>query len=282
MLAYLFPGQGSQARGMGENLFEQFSDYTAQADEVLDYSIRQLCLEDAQGNLNKTQYTQPALYVVNALTYLKTIEDTAQKPDYVAGHSLGEFSALFAAGVFDFTTGLKLVKKRGELMSQAQGGGMAAVIGLQQQELTKVLQDNQLSTVTVANYNSYQQLVISGPRTDIESAQTILSALPKVNFITLTVSGAFHSSYMLTAQQDFSDFIQDLEFNTPHIPVIANVDAVPYHPAVIKTNIINQMTQPVEWTKTIEFLQEKPGILFKEIGPGSVLSGLLRRINNKK
>ncbi len=133
MLAYLFPGQGAQTRGMGADLFEQFSKYTAQADEFLGYSIQALCIEDVDQKLNKTQYTQPALYVVNALMYLKTLEETQQKPDYVAGHSLGEYNALFASGVFDFMTGLSLVQKRGELMSQAQNGGMTAVLGLKRE-----------------------------------------------------------------------------------------------------------------------------------------------------
>src|SRR5205823_13876450 len=126
MLAYIFPGQGSQTRGMGGNLFDDFPELTAQADAILGYSIKKLCLEDPNQELNQTQFTQPALFVVNALTFLKK----NQKPDYVAGHSLGEYNALFAAEVFDFATGLNLVKKRGELMSEAKNGGMAAVIGL--------------------------------------------------------------------------------------------------------------------------------------------------------
>ena len=130
MLAYVFPGQGSQVVGMGKDLFDEFKEYVDAADEILGYSIKELCLEDPNGVLGLTQYTQPALYVVNALTYLKEVKTTGVKPDFVAGHSLGEYDALFAAGVFDFATGLKLVQKRGELMSQAKGGGMAAVLGL--------------------------------------------------------------------------------------------------------------------------------------------------------
>lgn len=282
MHAYIFPGQGSQKPGMGKGLFEQFSDYTAQADAVLGYSIQELCLEDASQRLNNTQYTQPALYVVNALSYLNALAQGQPKPDYVAGHSLGEYNALFAAGVFDFATGLMLVKKRGELMSQVQGGGMAAVLGMQEDELLTTLQDNNLPAISIANYNSYQQLVISGPKADIERAQTVFARLPHVSLILLSVSGAFHSSYMLDAQQAFADFLHPVRFAIPAIPVIANVNAAPYHPAVIKANLINQITQPVFWTKTIEYLQTKPEICFQEIGPGTVLSGLLRRINNKQ
>lgn len=130
MTVYLFPGQGSQMIGMGKQLFEMYSELTEMADDILDYSIRRLCLEDPYKQLNQTQYTQPALYIVSALTYLDDIQQLGQKPDYVAGHSLGEYTALFAAEVFDFDSGLKLVQKRGELMSKASGGGMAAVVGL--------------------------------------------------------------------------------------------------------------------------------------------------------
>ncbi|MFJ1268712.1 ACP S-malonyltransferase [Legionella lytica] len=281
MLAYMFPGQGSQKQGMGQELFAQFPEYTAQADALLGYSIRALCLEDAQQQLNNTQYTQPALYVVNAFSYLKTLVDGQPKPDYVIGHSLGEYNALFAAGVFDFATGLALVKKRGELMSQMHGGGMAAVVGLSSQELTSLLEEQGLSGVKIANYNSYQQMVISGPQADIQRAQPLFTGMSKVSFIPLSVSGAFHSLYMLSAQQAFAEFIQDMEFATPSIPVIANVDAAPYHPAVIKSNLIQQIAQPVLWTKTIEYLQAKPNMQFQEIGPGTVLRGLLRRITNK-
>ncbi len=208
--------------------------------------------------------------------------DTQEEPDYVAGHSLGEYNALFAGGVFDFTTGLTLVKKRGELMSQAQGGGMAAVLGLKWDALNQILQDKKLSTITVANYNSYQQLVISGPKSDIARAQATLTTLTGVSFILLPVSGAFHSPFMLSAQQEFSTFLNSFEFAIPRLPIIANVNATPYHPAVIKTNLIQQITHPVEWTKTIEYLQTKPAITLKEVGPGTVLSGLVRRIQNNQ
>ncbi|CAM4459523.1 MAG: Polyketide biosynthesis malonyl CoA-acyl carrier protein transacylase PksC [Legionella sp.] len=281
MLAYMFPGQGSQKRGMGQDLFEQFPEYTAQADALLGYSIRALCLEDTQQQLNNTQYTQPALYVVNAFSYLKTLADGQPKPDYVIGHSLGEYNALFAAGVFDFVTGLALVKKRGELMSQMQGGAMAAVVGLCDQELTALLDEQGLSGIRIANYNSYQQMVISGPQADIQRAQPLFAGMDKVSFIPLSVSGAFHSLYMLGAQQAFAEFVHDIEFATPSLPVIANVDAAPYHPAVVKNNLIQQIAQPVLWTKTIDYLQTKPNMQFQEIGPGTVLSGLLRRINNR-
>ncbi|MBF0103655.1 MAG: acyltransferase domain-containing protein, partial [Desulfobacterales bacterium] len=135
MLTFVFPGQGSQKTGMGESLFDEYKELTAQADEILGYSIKQLCLENLENNLQKTQFTQPALYVVNALSYLKKLDEVGKKPDFVAGHSLGEYNALLAANAFDFETGLKLVQKRGELMSKAIGGGMAAVIGFNRDQI---------------------------------------------------------------------------------------------------------------------------------------------------
>jgi malonyl CoA-acyl carrier protein transacylase len=281
MRTFLFPGQGSQIPGMGDDLFDIFPEYTKQADTILGYSLRELCLEDKKNQLQNTQYTQPALFVVNALTYLKRLEETKQKPDYVAGHSLGEYNALFAAQVFDFTTGLELVKKRGELMSLAKDGAMAAIIGLSHEEITNALKEDEFSAITIANYNSYQQFVISGSRADIEKAQRTW-APKKIHFITLPVGGAFHSPFMQEAQQVFSDFVKNFKFATPCLPVIANINAKPYHPAITQINLVNQITDPVRWIETIEFLQSKPDMEFQEIGPGKVLSGLVNRIKNKQ
>lgn len=278
MLAYLFPGQGSQKKGMGSDLFDRFKDYTAAADEILGYSIKSLCCEDEGGQLNQTQYTQPALYTVNALSYFDTIQTTGIKPDYVAGHSLGEYNALLAAEVFDFATGLRLVKKRGELMSQAEGGGMAAVIGLRREALPSLLDRAGLTSLSVANYNAYEQMVLTGLKTDIEKAEQVFAAESGVRYVPLPVSGAFHSPYMAKAQEAFADFLEDFHFQTPRRPVIANINARPYHPAVIKTNLTRQISQSVEWTRTIELLQSKPNSQLQEIGPGKVLTNLLQRI----
>jgi len=282
MLAYLFPGQGSQVKGMGKELFDLYPEYTAQSDDILGYSIKELCLEDPEQQLNQTQFTQPAIYTVNALAYLKAKEELGGLPDYVAGHSLGEYNALFAAEVFDFATGLTLVKKRGEVMKHAKNGGMAAIIGMQQQDLIQVLQEHDLTTVTLANHNSYRQLVISGPQNDIERTQTLLSDKSAVRVIPLAVSGAFHSPYMLSAQQEFAKYIETFEFAAPKIPVIANIDAKPYHPIITKSNLINQITSSVEWVKTMEFLLGKEQMNFKEVGPGTVLTSLMHKIKNKQ
>ncbi len=170
MLTFVFPGQGSQFKGMGAGLFDEFQDLTRQADDILGYSIEELCLEDPNHQLGKTQFTQPALYTVSALSYLKKMKESGREPDYAAGHSLGEYNALFAAGCFDFETGLQLVKKRGELMSKAAPGGMAAVLGFTAEQVKEVLSDYHLTGIDIANHNSPSQIVIAGTKQDIEKA----------------------------------------------------------------------------------------------------------------
>ncbi|CQR73474.1 Polyketide biosynthesis malonyl CoA-acyl carrier protein transacylase BaeC [Sporomusa ovata DSM 2662] len=282
MIAYIFPGQGSQTKGMGGTLFEEFKQLTMQADGVLGYSIKELCLEDPQSKLSQTQYTQPALYIVNALSYLHKIQETGKKPDFAAGHSLGEYNALFAAGAFDFETGLRVVKKRGELMSQATGGGMAAVIGLDEEQITAVLQQNQLQNIEIANYNSPSQIVISGLKTDIDQAKVVFERIKGVQmFIPLKTSGAFHSRYMTEAKNKFAVFLDNFKFSELAITVIANVYARPYKQSAIKQTLIEQLTSPVKWNESIKNLLSLGEMEFEEIGPGRVLTGLVQRIKRE-
>jgi malonyl CoA-acyl carrier protein transacylase len=167
-IAYLFPGQGSQAKGMGAALFERYADWTAEADAVLGYSMVELCLEDPRNELGQTAFTQPALYVVNAMTWRAFMDDGGAAPAFVAGHSLGEYNALLAAGCFDFGTGLRLVQRRGAMMGEVRGGGMAAVIGLEPAAIAAVLEASDAGRrLDIANFNSFDQTVIAGPTVDI-------------------------------------------------------------------------------------------------------------------
>ena len=278
MKTFIFPGQGSQKKGMGKLFFAEFEDIVKVADAVLGYSIKALCLSNLGRKLNQTEFTQPALYTVNALHYLKKIQEDGKSPDYLAGHSLGEYNALFAAGAFDFATGLQLVKKRGELMSKASGGGMAAIIGLTADRVTGLLQEHSFSGIDVANYNSPSQLILSGEKNQIDQAKKVVEDLG-ARYVYLNVSAAFHSRLMQPAQDEFSSFLQDVTFGELNIPVIANVNAKPYLQNEIKTNLITQITNPVRWSDSMYYLMELGDMDFMEIGPGNVLTKLITKIN---
>ena len=280
-LGFMFPGQGSQAVGMGEGLFDAFPELTHEADQILGYSIRQLCLEDPRGVMVQTEYTQPALFVVNALSYLQRIRTTGVRPGYVLGHSLGEYSALFAAEVFDFATGLRLVQKRGALMAEAKGGGMAAVIGMDAARVTEVLQQAGLNTIDVANHNTPVQTVISGLEREVLSAQSVFTNAGARVFIPLKVSGAFHSRYMANAQQSLRTFMDTLPFSAPRIPVIANVTALPHQVGAIRDLLAQQLVSPVRWVDSIRYLERQGVTTFEELGPGTVLKGMIAAIHAK-
>lgn len=221
----LFTGQGAQYRGMGKGLWEAYPQLTDAASNLLGYSLPELCLDDPQHRLHLTQYTQPALYVVHALHYTRWQEEGG-RAQAAAGHSLGEYAALFAAGSFDFETGLRLVKKRGELMSEASNGAMAAVLGMRTDALRSLLQEQGMDRIDLANLNSPTQTVIAGPVDAINAAEKLLSAR-HIQCIVLNVSAAFHSRYMRAAQQAFGAFLQGFAFKDPRMPVIANATARP-------------------------------------------------------
>jgi malonyl CoA-acyl carrier protein transacylase len=288
MIAFVFPGQGSQKRGMGQGLFDEVREYAAvekDVDAILGYSMRRLCLEDPDNRLKETQFTQPSLYVVNALHYYKAVAD-GTRPAWVAGHSLGEYNALLAAGVFDFLTGLRLVQKRGELMSQARNGGMGAVIGLDPSAITKVLRDNSLTTIDVANFNTPSQTVVSGPVDDIKRAGPLFEQGGAQMYIPLQVSAAFHSRYMADAARAFASFLAPMSFAAPRIPVVANVTAQPYPrdnaSEVVKSLLVDQITQSVRWTDSVRFLLGQGVTQFSEIGPGNVLTRMVQQIQQAK
>lgn len=281
MLTYMFPGQGSQQIGMGKELFEEFPEIISKTDKILGYSIKQLCLEDRDQLLGKTMYTQPALYVVGVLSYLKKVNDTGEKPDFVAGHSLGEYVALFVAGVYDFETGLRIVKKRAELMNSASGGKMAAVIGMSEQEVESLLEKNNLFGIDIANINSPSQVVLSGRAKDIERAQIIFENVGGKKYIVLNVSGAFHSRYMKEAADSFRNFLQQFSFKEMSIPVISNKTARPYKSYEIIDTMVAQITSSVKWTESIRYLMGCGVNRFEQIGPGNILMDLFLKIQQE-
>ncbi|GGX32848.1 ACP S-malonyltransferase [Aquimarina muelleri] len=270
---FVFPGQGSQRKGMGGDLFDEFPVLTKKADKILGYSIKELCLEDPNKQLNKTQYTQPALYVVNALSYQKKIKDGEKKPDFLAGHSLGEYNALQAAGVFSFESGLRLVKKRGELMSKAKNGGMAAILKSSEEQIKEILKEANLA-IDIANLNAPSQIVISGLSEDIAKAQPYFEKANTM-FIPLNTSGAFHSRYMKEAAAEFEKLIKKTRFVKPKIKVIANVTGKVYGFKNIGKHLTDQLSNSVRWSESMTYLLDQGEMEFEELGVGDVLTKLI-------
>ncbi|POZ61206.1 ACP S-malonyltransferase [Chromobacterium alticapitis] len=276
MKIILFPGQGAQFKGMGKALFPRYRALAERASDILGYAIEQLCVEDQDGLLRQTQYTQPALYVVGAMHYQSMLDDGAAEPEFFAGHSIGEYNALLAAGAFDFATGLRLVQKRGALMAQASGGGMAAVIGLDSVKLQALLEQRQLREIDLANFNTPSQTVIAGPREALQTFEKIV-ADAGARLVPLNVSAAFHSRYMRPAQQAFSEFLQGFHLQGPRIPVIANATAQPYGRDDTARLLAEQLAAPVRWTDSIRYLIESGADDFVEIG-SSILGKMVEEI----
>jgi malonyl CoA-acyl carrier protein transacylase len=273
---------------MGQGLFDELREYTsveAEVDGIVGYSMRKLCLEDTDGRLKQTQYTQPSLYVVNALHYYKALSQGV-RPAFLAGHSLGEYNALLAAGVFDFLTGLRLVKKRGELMAQAKNGGMAAVAGLGASAIGNVIREGGLTSIDVANFNSPSQTVVSGPTDDIKRLGPMLEKAGAKMYMPLPVSAAFHSRYMGDAAREFGDFLAQQSFEAPRLPVVANVTAEKYPldgtPGSVASLLVKQITSPVLWTQSVRLLINQGATDFRDIGPGNVLTRLAQQIQQQK
>jgi len=271
-IAWVFPGQGSQSSGMGLELREVGSAKFAEAESILGWSVWQMSQADP-ATLAQTQYTQPCLYTISAiLTDLLYWQNN--RPDLVAGHSLGEYSALYASGVLTFADGLSLVRERSLLMAQATGGKMTALIGFDRQKLSDLLAVQ--PEVVIANDNSPEQVVISGPEAAVDA---VVQSLAAKRAVVLPVSGAFHSPMMAVAQTKLAVAIAQVEFRDPQIPVLLNSDpAAPLTQAsAIKERLRTQITAPVRWREIGLYLQDAGFSEVWEVGPGKVLTGLLKR-----
>ncbi|WP_394832287.1 ACP S-malonyltransferase [Pendulispora rubella] len=277
MTCYLFPGQGSQVKGMGGYLFDEYPQMTEQASDILGYSIKALCLEDSDKRLGQTKYTQPALYVVNAMAYQQKLKVTGRLPDFVAGHSLGEYNALQAAGALSFEQGLKLVERRGELMSQAPKGAMAAIVGPSPEAVAECLKSHHLDTIDIANMNSPRQTVVAGAFDDLKESQTAFEAIG-ATFIPLNTSGAFHSRYMAAAASEFEEYLETVKFSKLQLPVIANVSAKPHRQGQVARYLVKQITHPVRWVESMQYLLAQGETDFEELGVGDVLTKLVAAI----
>ena len=278
---FVFPGQGSQARGMGKDLFDSFRDMEREADDILGYSIRDLCLNDADGNLVRTQYTQPALYTVGAMAYRRRVDELGDTPEFVAGHSLGEYNALFAAEAYSFADGLKLVQRRGALMGEASGGGMAAVIGADIDTIRAMLAETGETAVDVANHNSPRQAVLAGPTDALERVAPRFETRKGVRVLPLNVRTAFHSRYMAPTKTAFGAYVAGFKLAPLMLPVIANVTALPYRDDEIAHNLVQQIDHPVRWMESVQYLLQEPDPVFEEIGHGSVLTRLIGEIRKE-
>ncbi len=280
--AYIFPGQGAQFSGMGKNLYEQNTlakEYFEQANEILGFRITDIMFSGTDEELKQTKVTQPAIFLHSVILF-ETIPDLI--PDIVAGHSLGEFSALVANKVLSFEDGLKLVAKRAAAMQRAceiNPSTMAAVLGLADAVVEKICSEFTDEIVVPANYNCPGQLVISGTINGVQQACEKLKAAGARRALILPVGGAFHSPLMEPAKEELQAAIESTHFNNPTCPIYQNVDASPYiTPQVIKQNLINQLTSPVRWTQTIQEMVKNGATHFTEVGPGNVLQGLVKKI----
>jgi malonyl CoA-acyl carrier protein transacylase len=283
MEAVMFPGQGSQKRGMGAELFDS-AEYRAQEPEItqiLGYSLKTMCCEDPDQQLNQTQYTQPALYVVNHLSLRRRL-DQGQQPNYLVGHSLGEINALQAAGAFSFVDGLRIVQKRGELMAEAKNGAMAALIGPSCADILDLLFSTAEKEIDIANLNSPTQTVVSGSEAAISGLEKATRDLPGCMFFRLPVSAAFHSRHMRKAASIFYEFLEAFTFDELRTPVISNVTARPYPTGTpsetLRWALSEQMYRPVRWVDTVKYLAESGVTKFTEVGPGNVLTRLTGQI----
>ena len=281
--AYVFPGQGAQFVGMGKDLYEQHplaKTMFDQANEILGFNITEEMFNGTDEGLKQTRITQPAVFLHSVIA-AKCLGDSFQ-PDMVAGHSLGEFSALVANGVLIFEDGLKLVYKRDMAMQAAcelKPSTMAAVLGLEDEKVEAICEGIENGVVVAANYNCPGQLVISGDVDAINNACEQLKAAGAKRALVLQVGGAFHSPLMKPAEDELAQAIEQTQFNTPICPVYQNVSAEAVSdPNLIKANLLKQLTAPVKWTQCVQAMVKDGATQFTELGPGKVLQGLVKKI----
>ena len=280
MTVAIFPGQGSQSVGMKSDLMDKYPEYVEKTSDIMGIDVKEIILKNPDNKLNQTQFTQPLLFLVNTLAFIEyRCTHPHKKFSYFVGHSLGEFNALLAAGAFDYEQGLNIVKKRAELMSEAKSGAMAAVIGLRKESVLKILSDKLNNEINIANYNAYEQIVISGSKQNIEESEKYFEQ-QGVRFIMLNVSGAFHSPLMNPAQNKFKTFLDKQTFKILKTPVISNFTSTPYGDQNPKELLLKQLVGEIKWVDTIEYLIGQGENDYIEMGPGNILSGLINKIKN--
>lgn len=283
--AYIFPGQGSQFVGMGKDLYESSplaKSLFDEANHILGFAITDVMFAGDEESLKQTRVTQPAIFLHSVIQ--RQVLGEAFTPDMVAGHSLGEFSALVASGVLTFEQGLRLVAKRAEAMQKAcelERGTMAAILGLDDAVVEQVCKDTE-GVVTPANYNCPGQLVISGAYEAVEQACETLKAAGAKRALILPVGGAFHSALMKPAEEELAKAIGEITFQKPLCPIYQNVSTTAViDPEAIKQNLIAQLTAPVKWTQSVQQMIQDGATTFVELAPGKVLQGLVKKINKE-
>lgn len=276
MKAFIFPGQGSQTKGMGRENFSRFRDLTKNANEILGYSIEEVCLDDPRQELNRTEFTQTAIYVTSCMAF-EVLRGSSKAPDILAGHSVGEYAALYAAGAFDFDTGLKIVKSRAESMA-AITGGLAAVVGQSIDAVASLIDLFDFGDLEIANINSPSQTVVGGSIRSLKKFVALCSER-KVRAVLLPVSGPFHTSHMRNASIAFANAISQFQINAPRVPVYSNTTARPHDHNSIHDTLARHIAEPVQWMECIKAMLAAGAEEFVEVGVRPILMPMIKEIS---